>query len=422
MSKFIIQGRNRLSGEIEVFGAKNEATKLVAAAILTKEDVVIKNAPDIVDFVRMLDIIKSMGARVDHLGEHEVLINCRDIDPDKMDHEIIKKLRASVVLIGPLLARFGQVKFPTPGGCIIGNRPLETHFQAFEDLGAVVEEDIENNFYEIKADELKSGEVVLSEFSVTASENIMMAAVFVPGKTRVKIMACEPHVVNLSEFLNKMGAKIKWIGSHEIEIEGVSELHKVEHTVIPDTIDAGTFLILAAATKSQLTVKNAIATHMDLFLKKLKEFGVKMEIKSDEITIFPAQNLRAVQKIETNIYPGIPTDLQQPLTLLATQANGTTLVFEKMYENRFNFVSSLNKMGANIEILDPHRILVNGATPLQGIEAKSFDLRAGATLVIAGLLADGETIINEAELVERGYENVVERLRSIGADIKKIED
>jgi UDP-N-acetylglucosamine 1-carboxyvinyltransferase len=419
MSKFIIKGRKKLHGEFEVVGAKNEATKVVAAATLTEEDVIVNNVPRILDLEKMLEIIRSMGGLAEWTGDHQIKLNCKEISPEKIDHKLVKKLRASVVLIGPLLARFGKIDFPVPGGCIIGNRPLDTHFKIFEKMGAIITEDSENNIYKIRAKKLMPTEIVLQEFSVTATENALMLASLVPGKSKIKIAATEPHTANLAKCLNKMGAKITGAGTHTIEIEGQEKLHGTEHAVIPDTIDAGTFAVLAAVTKSDVKIKNINPEHMDLFLLKLKEFGVNMEIGKDYLHIKPSGFLKSVKKIETNIYPGIPTDLQQPLTLLATQSEGTTLVFEKMFENRFGFVTALKEMGSDIEQLDPHRILITGPTALTGQEVKSYDLRAGATLVMAGLIADGETVINEAELVDRGYEDIVGRLKKLGADIRK---
>jgi len=310
MSQFIIYGREKLGGEVEIFGAKNEATKVVAAAILTDEDVIINNAPRILDLEKMMEIVRSMGGLAEWTGEHQTTINCANIDPEKIDYKLVKKLRASVVFIGPLLARFRQLKFPTPGGCIIGNRSLDTHFNAFKTLGADIKEDWQNDIYEFNNVGLKANKIVLEEFSVTATENVLMAAVLVRGKTIIKIAACEPHVENLVSCLNSMGAKIKWAGNHILEIEGVEKLHGTTHTVIPDTIDAGTFVILAVATKSNLLIKNINPDHLDLFLLKLKEFGVNFETGPDFVRVKPSGQLKAVKKVETNIYPGIPTDLQ----------------------------------------------------------------------------------------------------------------
>lgn len=421
MSKFIIEGRHKLEGEVEIFGAKNEATKLVAAACLTDQDVVINNAPRILDFERMMEVVRSMGGRAEWTGDHQATINCRDIDPAEIDQKLVRQFRACVVFIGPLLSRFKKIDFPVPGGCVIGNRPLDVHFIAFGKMGAKVEYDSRDNLYHLAAEQLNGKHIVLSEFSVTATENIIMAAVLAKGKTTLKIAAAEPHVEDLCHCLNKMGAKIKGAGTHTLEIEGVEKLTGIEHAVIPDTIDAGTFICLAAATKSHLTIKNIEPHHMDLFLERIKDMGIRLKIGQDFVQVEPSGVLRALNKIETNIYPGVPTDLHQPIAVLATQCDGTTMIFEKMYEGRFNYVSDLNKMGANIIIADPHRIIINGPTPLYGQEVKSYDLRAGATLIIAGLLADGETIIHEAEMAERGYEDIIGRLTKIGAKIEKVD-
>ncbi len=420
MAKFIIQGGKKLKGEVCISGAKNEATKLVAASVLTDQDVVINNTPHILDLEKMLEIIRSMGGRAEWTGEHQVTLNCKNINPQKIDHTKVRQLRASIVFIGPMLARFGKIDFPTPGGCIIGNRPMNIHFSIFEKMGAQVTTDETGTIHKFSTSGLK-GTTILPEFSVTATENAILAASLAYGTTIIKTAACEPHVVDLIKCLNKMGAKIKWINNHVLRIVGVKKLNGVEHTVISDTIDVGTFAVLAAATKSDIKIKNVVPQHLDIVLKKLKEFGVNMEIGKNYLHIKSGGTLNALPKIDTNIYPGFPTDLQQPFAVLATQANGSTLIFERIFEGRFKYVSELQKMGANIEVLGPHRVLITGPTPLQGCEVKSYDLRAGATLVIAGLLADGETIIHEAEMVDRGYENIVGRLKELGADIQRID-
>lgn len=419
MAKFIINGGKPLAGEVDIPGAKNEATKLVATAILTKEYVIINNAPHILDFEKMLDIIRSMGGRAEWTGDHQVTLNCKHIDPEKINQNLVKQLRASIVFIGPMLARFGKMGFPTPGGCIIGNRPMNIHFTAFEKMGAKIEDDSINVMHRFSTDGLK-GAKILTEFSVTATENVILAAVLAEGKTIIKTAACEPHVVDLIRCLNKMGANIRWIANHTLKIIGVEKLSGVEHTVIPDTIDIGTFAILAAVTKSDIKINNVVPGHLDAFLEKLREFGVNLEAGSNYLHIRPSE-IKSVNKIETNFHPGIPTDLQQPLAVLATQASGTTLIFEKIFEGRFKYVSELIKMGASIIIANPHQIIINGPTPLYGTEVKTFDLRAGATLIIAALLADGETIIHDAEIIDRGYENIIGRLQKLGAEITRVE-
>jgi UDP-N-acetylglucosamine 1-carboxyvinyltransferase len=264
MSKFIIHGGKKLSGEIEVRGAKNEATKLVAASVLTDQDVVISNAPRILDLEKMLEIIRSMGGRAEWIDGHSVILNCKNIDPQKMDQKLARQLRASIVFIGPLLARFGKLDFPTPGGCIIGNRPMDIHFSAFEKMGAKIEEDRENNSYKFSTNKLQATKI-LTEFSVTATENVILASVLTSGKTQIKTAALEPHTENLIRCLNKMGAKISGLGTHTLEIEGVEKLHGAEHTVIPDMIEAGTFVILGAVTRSEIKIKNINLEHLDLF-------------------------------------------------------------------------------------------------------------------------------------------------------------
>lgn len=418
MQKFIINGGKPLEGKIDIMGSKNAATPILSACLLTKEECVIDNIPLIADVLKMIEILESMGVETEWVGERQLKIKAGDnVNPEKMDFTVVGKMRSSILLIGSLLARFKKFKIKHPGGCIIGARPIGIHFDALEALGAKITQD--ENFYYFEADKLIGKTVILKEFSVTATENLMMAATLAEGTTTIKIAAIEPHVQDLARFLIKMGAKIKGLGIHTIQIEGMKKLHGAQHKIIPDPIEAGTFAIAAAATKGSVEINNVNLHELDLVLEKLKEIGVNFEMKNNKLLIKPMSKFNAVNKIETRTYPGIPTDLQAPLAILATQAEGTTLIHDTMYEGRFAYINELNKMGANAIICDPHRALITGPTPLYGQTITSFDLRAGATLIIAALLAKGQSVIEKVDQVDRGYEKIEERLKSLGADIKR---
>jgi UDP-N-acetylglucosamine 1-carboxyvinyltransferase len=419
MEVFEIIGGKKLSGEIEVSGLKNAATPIIAATLLTTETCILKNIPRIEDVFRMLEIIESMGAIVEWQGDHTVAITAKDIDPSRMNIELVKKIRSSILLLGSLSARFEKFKLYHPGGCVIGARPVETHMKALTKLGVTVT-GIEKG-YEIDASNRASATIVLREMSVTATEIAMMLATALPGKTTIKIAAAEPHVEDLGKFLQTMGAKIDGLGTHTIVIEGCPELRGVEHEIIPDHNEAATFLILGAATGSEITVRHARENHLDLVLERMREFGVSFTMKEDSITVHPAEKLMAVAKIDARTYPGIPTDVQAPFGVLATQAEGETLIFDTIFEGRFNYVPELQKMGGQATVLNPHQVIFRGPVSLRGTTIKSFDLRAGAALIIAALCASGKTVIEDIYQVDRGYERIEERLKKLGADIRRTE-
>lgn len=419
MEVFEIEGGKKLKGEITVSGSKNATTPILAATLLTKETCVLSNIPRIEDVFRMLEILESMGAVVEWRGKHTVAVTAADIDPKKMDTELVKQLRSSILLWGPLAARFDQFSFYRPGGCLIGARPVDTHLDALQKMGVKIR--AEKKGYVVNASKRKKATVVLREFSVTGTENALMLAASLPGKTVIKIAAAEPHVEDLGNFLIAMGAKISGLGTNTIEVEGKRQLKGAKHSVIPDANEAATFLILGAATGSEITVKNAREEHLDLVLEKLREFGVRFQVKKNAITVLPTKKLRAVTKLDTRVYPGIPTDVQAPFGVLATQAEGETFVFDTLFEGRFNYVSEIKKMGGEIKILNPHQVLISGKTPLKGTVIKSYDLRAGAALIIAALTASGTTVIEEIYQVDRGYERIEERLQKIGANIKRVQ-
>lgn len=418
MQKFIINGGKQLEGKVDIMGSKNATTPILSACLLTKEECVIDNIPLIADVLKMIEILESMGVETEWVEKRKLKIKAGDsVDPEKMDFDLVEKMRSSILLLGSLLARFKKFKIKQPGGCIIGARPVGVHFDALEALGAKITQD--NDFYYFEADKLIGKKIVLREFSVTATENLMMAATLAEGTTTIKIAAIEPHVQDLARFLIKMGARIKGMGIHTIQIQGVKKLRGTEHKIIPDPIEAGTFAIAAAATKGNVEINNINPHELDLVLEKLKEIGVNFETRKNKLLIKPTQKLNSINKIETRTYPGIPTDLQAPFAVLATQAEGTTLIHDTMYEGRLAYINELNKMGANAIICDPHRALITGPTPLYGQDITSFDLRAGATLIIAALLAKGQSVISKIDQVDRGYEKIEERLRNLGAEIRR---
>ncbi len=422
MDKFIIKGGRPLEGKIEARGAKNAATPILAACLLTDQPCVIDNLPLIDDVFRMIDILKSIGVKIEYFSERKIKLQADNLSPDSIDYDSICKLRSSILLLGPLLARVEKFKMSHPGGCLIGARPVATHFEGLATLGAQISQD--DQFYYIEKKQFSDADqrqIILREFSVTATENLMMVASLRPGKTVIKIAAAEPHVQDLGEFLIKMGAKIEGLGTHTLVIQGAKKLSGAEHRLIPDPIEGGTFVVAAAATKGEVLVENFRADHLDLFLEKLREMRVNFEIGQNSIFVKPSTSYRAA-KIQTLPYPGIPTDLQAPLAVLCTQAEGTSLIHDPLYEGRFKYINELAKMGANATVVDPHRALVVGPTPLYGTQITSYDLRAGATLIIAALLAEGVSEISEIYQVDRGYEKIEERLQRLGVDIKRVNE
>lgn len=431
MSKFIIKGGKKLNGEVEIGGYKNAAGAVLSATLLTDKECVIDNLPLVEDVLNLIKVLESIGAEISWIGERKIKIRAGNkVDPEKMNYDLINKMRVSVLLIGPLLARFRHFKIPHPGGDKIGARSIETHLEALKMLGAEIKTG--DNFYEFSAENLKNREVVLKEFSVTATENLLMAASLIPGKTVIKIAAAEPQVQDTASILKKMGSEITGVGSHTIEITGKKSLSGAIHSIIPDPLEAGTFIAAAAATGGNVEIKNVVPEHLLLFLEKLKDIGVIFELfytnksfenqKIANIIVKPAQNFKAT-KIQALPYPGFPTDLQPMTSVLLTQAEGKSLVHDPLFEARFGYAQELKKMGASIEITDPHRAFIFGPAKLKGAKISSPDIRAGAALVIAGLIAEGETEISDIFQIDRGYEKIEEKLRKLGAaEIKRLED
>lgn len=417
--KFVITGGRKLSGEVEVMGSKNAALPILVATILTKKDCFIDNLPLIEDIHRMIEILEGLGAKIEWQGERRLKINCSNINPEKLPQKIIGHFRGSVLIMGPLLARFNKLKMLSPGGCIIGARPLDTHFDAFSQLG--FDNYSKGNYYYFEKKREIGKEVVLSEFSVTATENVLLFSSFLNNKISLKIADQDYQVQELIKVLKKMGAGIKTAGPHMFEIKGKKELAGFEYKLIADPIEAGTFMAAALITKGDILIKNARPEHLNLFLKKMKDFGANFKIEGNNIRVFPSPKL-VIDKVQSLPYPGIHTDLQPEIGVLATQTKGATLIHDPLYEGRLKYLEELNKMGAEIIFCDPHRAIVNGPTPLYGIEIPSLDLRSGAALILAGLIARGTTTINNAYQVDRGYEKIEERLQKLGADIKRIKE
>lgn len=407
-----IHGPSRLSGELPVYGSKNAALPLLAASLLTREAVVLKNIPRIRDVESMGIILASLGAQVSHTSD-VMQIRAVDIRSEGISADAIGLLRGSILLFGALLGRDKFVSLPRPGGDIIGARPIDVHIDGFRQLGANITSD--GDMVTVDGSMMKAGVVVLKEFSVTATENLLLACATLPGTTTIHIAAAEPHVIALCQMLRAMGATITGEGTHTITITGITSLRGVEFTNIPDMLEAGFFILLAAASQSELTVTGVPVQDLLLFFKRCDDIGIKYVISGDSVRILPGT--LSSFTIQALPYPGIATDLQAPFAVIATQAQGSSLIHDPMYEGRFKHVAELVKMGANAVVCDPHRVIINGPTTLVGRRIPSLDIRSGATLVMAGLIAQGTTIIDQAEIIERGYAHLVDRLTAVGASI-----
>ena len=417
MEKIMIDGNHTLSGTIKISGAKNSAVALVPASLLADDKVTIDNIPNISDIEALNEILEYLGAKVQRKEES------MEIDPSTVENKAIpedhaKKLRASYYFMGAMLGKYKKAEMYFPGGCSIGARPIDLHLKGFEELGAKVTS--KGNKYIIEAEELVGTNIYLDFASVGATINIMLAAVKATGTTIIENAAKEPEIVNVATFLNQMGAKITGAGTSEIKIKGVKSLHGCYTEVIPDRIEAGTYIIAGALVGDNLKIDNIIPDHIESLLLKLKEMKVNMKVGKDNIIISKTENLKKVN-VHTQVFPGFPTDLQQPLTTLLTQCNGVSILEENIYENRFQNVPYLNDMGANIKI-DEKILLINGPTKLIGKEVEATDLRAGACLVLAGLVAEGTTKITNIKYILRGYENIIEKLTNVGAHISLIEE
>ena len=431
---FQIRGGKKLSGEITPQGAKNEALQILCAVLLTSEPVRISNIPDIKDVNRLIEILQDFGVKVIKNGKGDFTFQADNIHFDYIKSKEFRKdgakLRGSVMLLGPMLARFGEAYMPTPGGDKIGRRRLDTHFQGFVELGAEFNFNEEESFYTLTAKELNGKFILLEEASVTGTANIIMAAVLAKGTTQIYNAACEPYLQQLCKMLNRMGAKITGIGSNLLTIEGVESLGGTEHVLLPDMVEIGSWIGLAAMTKSEITIKNVNWEQLGIIPDTFRKLGIKLERKGDDIYIPSQENYKIQKFIDGSIltvsdapWPGFTPDLLSIILVVATQAKGSVLVHQKMFESRLFFVDKLIDMGAQIILCDPHRVTViglNHETPLRGTTLISPDIRAGNALLIAALSAEGKSIIHNIEQIDRGYEDIEGRLKAIGADIERI--
>lgn len=416
MPKIRLEGGNTLSGSIDVSGAKNSAVALIPASILCDEVVTINNVPNISDIDSLEEILIGLNAKINRNND-TVIIDSSNVVNNKIIEELSKKLRASYYFMGALLGKFKKVDMYFPGGCTIGERPINLHLKGFEELGAKITED--GNHFVIEAEELVGNKIYLDIPSVGATINIMLAAVKAQGKTVLENVAKEPEIVNVATFLNNMGAKIKGAGTNVIVIEGVDYLHSCFHEVIPDRIEAGTYLIIGALLGDNLKINNIIPSHIEALTAKLKEAGVEMQINDDNIIVNKSDKYNAID-IETLVFPGFPTDLQQVIIPFLTQCEGVSRVRETIYENRFQNIADTVRMGANISVRDNEIAIVKGKTDLIGCSVSATDLRGGASMLICGLIASGITEVDNIHYILRGYDNIVDKLKSVGAKIDLI--
>ena len=416
MEQYVIKGGNPLVGEVEIAGAKNAALAILAASIMTDETILIENMPNVRDTNVLLEAIQEIGATVERVSKSCVKVNGSTIQALSVDYEFIKKIRASYYLLGALLGKYKHAEVPLPGGCNIGSRPIDQHLKGFRALGASVE--IRHGSIVTQADELKGSHIILDVVSVWATINIMMAASLANGRTIIENAAREPHVVDVANFLNSMGANIKGAGTDVIRIKGVEKLHKTEYSIIPDQIEAGTFMFAAAATRGDVLVRNVIPKHLEATTAKLEEIGCEVEEFDDAVRVMANRSLRRTH-VKTLPYPGYPTDMQPQIAVTLAMAQGTSIVTESIFENRFKYVDELSRMGANIKV-QGNTAIIDGVSSLAGARVCASDLRAGAALVIAGLAAEGITIIDDIVYIQRGYEDFEVKLRSLGAEIEKV--
>lgn len=419
MDKLVIRGGNPLVGTVRVSGAKNAALPAMAAALLTEDTVILENIPQVRDIVTERNLLSAMGAEVE-LGygraQHRTTISCRNLVNAEASYDLVKTMRASTLVLGPLVARLGHARVSLPGGCAIGARPIDLHLKGLEALGALITQ--EHGYIEARTDRLKGAHIAFDKITVTGTEDILMAATLAEGETVLENCACEPEVVDLVELLIKMGAHIQGAGTRTIRVRGVAKLNGARHRIISDRIEAGTFIVAAALTGGDLTVANCEPEHVDSLLSKLRDCGVQVQRNADSVRVTNNGPLQSAD-VATEEYPGFPTDMQAQYMALATQADGTSTITENIFENRFMHALELVRMGANIKV-EGHRAIVHGKTPLSGAAVLASDLRASASLVLAALVADGETIIDRVYHIDRGYERIEEKLRSAGAQIRRI--
>ena len=418
MEQYIIKGGNPLVGEVEIGGAKNAALAILAAAIMTDETVLIDNLPDVNDINVLLEAIQGIGAMVQRVDRHTVKINGSAITDFNIEYDYIKKIRASYYLLGAMLGKYKRAEVALPGGCNIGSRPIDQHLKGFRALGADV--DIEHGKIVAEAEHLRGTHLYFDVVSVGATINVMMAAAMADGLTIMENVAKEPHVVDVANFLNSMGANIRGAGTDVIKIRGVKSLHKTEYSIIPDQIEAGTFMFAAAATKGDVTVLNVIPKHLDATISKLVDIGCEVEEFDDAVRVVAKNRLRSTQ-VKTLPYPGYPTDMQPQIGVVLALAQGTSTITESVFENRFKYLDELARMGAVIKV-EGNSATIEGVEKFSGARVSAPDLRAGAALCIAGLATDGITIVDDIVYIQRGYERFEEKLRGLGGIIEKVSD
>ncbi len=418
MEQYIIKGGNPLVGEVEIGGAKNAALAILAAAIMTDETVLIDNLPDVNDINVLLEAIQGIGAMVQRVDRHTVKINGSAITDFNIEYDYIKKIRASYYLLGAMLGKYKRAEVALPGGCNIGSRPIDQHLKGFRALGADV--DIEHGKIVAEAEHLRGTHLYFDVVSVGATMNVLMAAAMADGLTIMENVAKEPHVVDVANFLNSMGANIRGAGTDVIKIRGVKSLHKTEYSIIPDQIEAGTFMFAAAATKGDVTVLNVIPKHLDATISKLVDIGCEVEEFDDAVRVVAKNRLRSTQ-VKTLPYPGYPTDMQPQIGVVLALAQGTSTITESIFENRFKYLDELARMGAVIKV-EGNSATIEGVEKFSGARVSAPDLRAGAALCIAGLATDGITIVDDIVYIQRGYERFEEKLRGLGGIIEKVSD
>lgn len=419
MSKFTVEGGHKLKGEVSVGGSKNAALPILAATILAEGVCTLRNVPDISDVHTFLGILETLGAKTT-FNDHTVTVDSSNVKPAHIEHSQVKKMRASILILGPLLGKFGEVQLAFPGGCVLGKRSIGAHIHALTELGAEILES-EDDIH-LRSKKLRGKTIIMTEASVTATENALMAAVTAEGDTEIHLAAMEPHVQDLCNFLVAMGAEISGIGTPNLKISGGRVLRGVEYAITPDYLEAGTFALAGVLTNSNILIKNMKPEHLDSFWQALREVGANFKIAEDTVEILPHNGLRALEKLQTAVFPGFPTDLQAPFALLLTQCNGTTKINETLFEGRLNYLMELERMGANVKILNPHQAVVTGPTTLKAAPIVSCDIRAGAALVLAALIAKGTTEISDILYIDRGYEKLDGKLRQLGAKIERIQE
>lgn len=417
MARFIVEGKIPLKGKIKAQGNKNSVLKLMAACLLTREECILENVPKIRDVLILGEILQKIGVKVEGLGTDRLIIQAKEIKTVHLPPELVRKLRASLILLGPLLARTGEARMVHPGGCVIGKRPVGTHFDVLSSLGAEIR--VGKEGYLARVRKLQPANIFLDEASVTATENGLLMASLIEGETRIGDAAREPHVRELAQFLGKMGVRISGAGTWEMKIFGKKKLAGASHRIWPDYIDVGTFAIAGALTGGQIEIEDVRPEDLEMILLYLSRFGVRFALRGNRLLVFRSELRAPGRKIQTRPWPGFPTDLMSSLIVLSTQSRGLTLCHDWMFENRMFFVDKLITMGAEIIVCDPHRVLIRGPTPLEGKELESPDIRAGMALILAALVAEGRSVIRRIELVERGYEEIERRLRALGAKIRR---